>query len=509
MASGVRRSALLIFIVWSMGLPSLNADESIKATVGEHRVVFPAGYHGLNYFPDEPIAILSTKPFRFLLVADGTYLMEGRTLDTAVPVRKVLAPGPKTSFDNGYTGITSTYFDKKTKTLLGFYHAEDHVGMPKVPYNPDIQGAYWSVGLVISKDHGNSFQRAGQILRSSVTKQQVTREHQGVGDVCVIPDATNTYLYAYYTDLTMRKDDLTARIGLARCRIADGARPGSWFNYYKGEFNEKGLGGQQSAVVNPPAAFPSEVINPHVTYIPEWKKYVMVCNVVSYADSDKQKAEKGGIFLCHSEDGIKWTEPKVVLIGQPIPYKDREYISHPRLFIEKASSDKAEGWLLYCYSPRWGTQAPREPHHLARRPITLTLANSRDADSLKRKLGGTKWVNSNKVSFEWTTDGRFLHRGVEREWKVLDGNQVQIVFGPDHKDTLVFNESLTEFKQLIKGGPDAFQGTRTDSPPERRSNSGKSDQSCISNRTFPSGVQTWIGSQHHLACRSITITMKN
>src|SRR5687768_6556343 len=55
--------------------------------------------------------------------------------------------------------------------------------------------------------------------------------------------------------------------------------------------------------------------------------------------------------------------------------------------------------------------------------------------SLKEKLAGTKWVNSNNVSFEWTTDGRFLHKGVEREWKVLDGNRVQIVFAPDHKDT--------------------------------------------------------------------------
>lgn len=437
------------------------ADKTVKAVVGRHRVVFPAGYRGLNYFPDEPIAILSKNPFRCLMVAgDSTYLMQGQKPESAVPVGKVLVPGPGSSFDNGYAGITSVYYNQKTRQLLGLYHAEDHVGLPKVPYNPDIQGAYWSIGLVVSKDNGNSFQKIGQVLTSKVTKRQMKREMQGIGDVCMIADASSTYLFAYYTDLTRRKEDLTARIGLARCRIADGGKPGKWFKYQDGEFKEKGLGGNESAVVNPPASFPSEVINPRVTYLPQWKKYLMVCCVVAGGENGQKKAEKGGIYFCQSDDGIKWTEPKVLVIGQPIPYQDSEYISHPNLIFEKVTSNKAEGWLLYCYSSRWGTQAPREPHHLARRPITLTLNGSGDTGSLKGKLAGTKWVNSNKVSFEWTTDGRFLHKGVEREWKVLDGNRVQIVFGPDHKDTLVFNESLTEFTQLIRGGPDTLKGKR-------------------------------------------------
>src|SRR5262249_13461112 len=54
-------------------------------------------------------------------------------------------------------------------------------------------------------------------------------------------------------------------------------------------------------------------------------------------------------------------------------------------------------------------------------------------------------------------------------WDALDGNRVQIVFGPDHKDTLVFNEALSEFEQLIKGGPRSFQGARAGSPPKRES----------------------------------------
>ncbi len=379
MTPGVRRSVFLVLLVWSAGLPSLNAAE-VTASIGEHRIVFPAGYHGLNYFPDEPIAVLSTKPFRYLLVADGTYLMQGRTLDTAVPVHKVLAPGPKTSYDNGYAGITSIYFDKKTRQWLGLYHAEDHVGLPKTSINPDINGAYWSIALVISKDNGNSFQKLGQVLTSGVTKKDMKWEMQGIGDVCMIADPTETYLLAYFTDLTRRKGNETARIGLARCRIADGGRPGKWFKYRDGDFKEKGLGGENSAVVDPPKGFPSEVINPRVTYLPPWKKYLMVCNVVANGEDGKKKVEKGGIYFSHSDDGIKWTEPKVLVIGQPIPYQDSEYVSHPSLLFENVTSNSAEGWLLYCYSPRWGTQAPRQPHHLARRPISFTVAETPQAD---------------------------------------------------------------------------------------------------------------------------------
>jgi hypothetical protein len=75
-------------------------------------------------------------------------------------------------------------------------------------------------------------------------------------------------------------------------------------------------------------------------------------------------------------------------------------------------------------------------------------------------LAGTKWVNSNNVSFEWTNDGKFLHAGKEREWKVLDENRVQVVFGPGHVDTLEFGDDLKIFKQLIKGGPSSFTGRR-------------------------------------------------
>lgn len=363
------------------GVSPAFAEELIRTNVGAQQIVFPAGYHGLKAFPDEPIAILNTKPFRYLMVAaEGTYLMEGKSIGTAVPVSKVFAPGPKNSFDSSYAGITSVYHDARGQQLLGLYHAEDHEGMPQTAHNPEIHGAYWSIGLVVSKDHGRSFQRRGQVLASSTPKQQATWDVQGVGDVCMIADPTHTYLLAYFTDLTRRKEDPSAHIGLARCRIEDGGHPGKWWKYHRGEFGEKGIGGDSTAIV-PSPGFPGDIINPHVTYVPVWKKYLMVCNVVAYGDNGKEKVDRSGTYFCHSEDGIKWSVPQSLVIAQPIPYSNIEYASHPSLYLEGFTPHEIQGWLLYCYSPRWGFQSPCESHHLARRPITLALTRGEKTDS--------------------------------------------------------------------------------------------------------------------------------
>jgi hypothetical protein len=216
--------------------------------------------------------------------------------------------------------------------------------------------------------------KGGQILRASITKKDVTKEHPGIGDVCVIPDASNTYFYGDDTDRTRRTSDQVARIALARSRIADGGRPGTWFKFHDGDFQEKGLGGTESPVVNPPSAFPSEVIEPSVVDVPPWKKYLMACVVVADKDFDNQKADQGGIAFCFSDHGRKWSEPKVLIVGLPVPLQDREYVAHPTLDLDNVTAQKADGFLLDCYSPRWGRpEDKRVPHHLARRSLTVTF----------------------------------------------------------------------------------------------------------------------------------------
>lgn len=108
-----------------------------------------------------------------------------------------------------------------------------------------------------------------------------------------------------------------------------------------------------------------------------------------------------------------------------------------------------------------------------RRPVVddierIIRANSKPteaqvaSDAIRKKLRGTKWTNSNNASFEWTDDGRFLHCGNEVQWKVLDAQRGQIVFGPGKTHTLIFNKAFTEFEQQFDDGSKTFKGKRSD-----------------------------------------------
>lgn len=88
-------------------------------------------------------------------------------------------------------------------------------------------------------------------------------------------------------------------------------------------------------------------------------------------------------------------------------------------------------------------------------------------DSILVRLRGTRWENSNGVTFEWTADGKFLHKGVERPCKEVGPLSVEIDFGGGHRDTLVFDSNLTRFDQYSTKGGDGplFTGRRSNSTP--------------------------------------------
>jgi hypothetical protein len=356
--------------------PVATTTNAFNVKLGEQRILLPPEYQGLKFFPDEPIAFLRQKPFTFLMTAKGTtYLMAGRSLQTAVPGEKVLVPGARGSFDNGYAGAGSAYFDQKRREWLIFYHAEDQEGMPRCSYN-NIKGAYWSIGLGTANADFTRWKKVGQILAPSVKKSEVTWQMQGIGEVCVIPDASRQYLYAYFTDLTRKKGAFaaTAKIAMARCKIEDGGRPGQWMKYYNGDFTEPGLGGKEGAVVFPPRV-DSGVTNPHVTYIPAFRTYMMVCNVMVHSDHLQPRAKEGGVYYCYSKNGIRWSEPKRLLVCHPIPYINCEYIAHPHLLLQHETQHAVSGLLLYCYSPRFGYTRAQVSDCLAGRPITFALTS--------------------------------------------------------------------------------------------------------------------------------------
>jgi hypothetical protein len=337
----------------------------INLKYGKRRTLVPAGYRSLIYWPDEPLCRVSEHPFRLLAVSGrSTVLMQGATYKTAASAGEVLRPGSAGAFDNGYAGIGSCYRTKKTRKLLALYHAEDHEEMPIRKGN---QTGYWSIGLAESDNIRISFTKKGCILRSSTDKTPALGHH-GIGDVSVVVDRTQSVLYAYYTDLTRRQGDARARIGMARCRVQDDMGPGQWFKWDGEDFRATGISGQETGVLIPPTGVRQEFIQPHVSYLTAWGKYLMACCVVDFDDEEAEQAKTGGIAYCWSDDGIHWNMPKVFIVALPNPYEGREYAAHPFFFLPRVTSDTARGWLFYCYSDSFGLT---KPHRLARRVVTL------------------------------------------------------------------------------------------------------------------------------------------
>jgi len=463
-------SANDVFANWPV-----QAEISIRH--GVQRVVIPSGRGGLQGqgFPDMPIVVLKQRPVTFLMVCgNDTYLWSGKSLSEAMPVSRVLSPGPAGSMDNNYAGIASVCHDKQRKRLIAFYHAEDKEGIGKVAVN-DVQGFYGRVCVAESPANKVQFSKLGPALTADQPKKPRGWEteggpvqawmSQGVGDPSVCIDADGEHLLCMYNEHSNRlKAGRGVQLCVARAPLSSAGLPGSWTKFYQGAFSEPGLGGHDTPVIT--AAPQGETITPHLQYVSQWQRYIVVFGVGIYSEinGNPPKVAECGIYLSSSENGTEWTKPVKAKTIFNIWVNGHESMMHPFLVIDRATKSEITGQLMYRYTPRW----PDDQGHLVSLPVRISMnsippkaaVEPSGSDLLIRKLKGTKWVNSRNVSFEWKADGRFLHKGIEREWEALDGHKVKIVFGPEHVDTLIFNESVTEFKQLIRGGPDSFQGRR-------------------------------------------------
>jgi len=340
-----------------MAVPAPNstihaADFIVK--VGEQATVLPNGAFDFHYFPDEPICILNTNPVRYLIVvANKTILMQGESIASAVPVGDVLKPSEE--YDKQYAGISSVYVGKNS--ILFFYHGERPTG------GVDKHGThrfYGTIALAVSNDGGQSVSKVGPILTGRNEDPSSDRLAQGVGDVSVCPEHTGKWLYAYYTEHST-VDPATNKsrghfICMARSKLEDNGRPGSWKKYYQGSFDEPGLGGKDTVV--------ADCWAPNVKYIAAIKKYVMLGSFE-------------GTVLYTSDDGIKWENKTTLFKIKDVPDIGNQIAMHPSLVVENANINGFSGRIFYSYSHAYGHAAPLSPHYFVSRSINFRLKNGK------------------------------------------------------------------------------------------------------------------------------------
>jgi hypothetical protein len=342
---------------------------------------------GLSYFPDEGTSILTTDPYRIMIVDGGkkaslvvTASTTSAPLMNLAQAATVLQPGATADFDNGYAGISAVY-RHTDGVFYGFYHAEDQVGTGTIP-GTSIPGFYARIGIATSPD-GTTWTKGGYVIESFVPKRTpdgVTVQYdQGTAEPGAVASADGRWLYLYYTEHSRVSPTGGARpvlICMARADLAawppalstTGGPVEAFKKLYQGDFSTDGIGGQDSPVVSPPTGS-SNTLEGHVAYSSALGKYVMIYGVDAWGEraASPPVASVSGLYLAFSDDGISWRVPSTPLITD-------FGVAQPGLSVSWEGSllwdagDDTQGWLVYGYSPDWSTP----PHYLVGRRLTLT-----------------------------------------------------------------------------------------------------------------------------------------
>jgi hypothetical protein len=377
--------------------PNWTRPPEVTARLGSHRVLMESGHQGLIHFPDEPICILENRPMKFLMVSgDSTYLMQGASWATSVPLAKVLTPGPAGSVDNNYAGISSVYLDKSNRRWIGFYHAEDREGIGKINVTA-VQGFYGTICVGESPQDAAEIRKLGPAITADKPKllrgwetEGGSKEAwlaQGVGVPSVCPSADGKYLMCWYAEWSNRVKR-GVQICVARSPIDSAGLPGSWKKYYQGEFSEPGIGGHETPVVAAASGI-ADTCDPHVQYVKEWDRYVMVFGTALFAEvnTKRPRAIHSGLFLSTSQDGLTWNKPVRLEVVFPLVIVTQRCKVHPMLLVTNATSQRLRGFLLYGFTPEW----PTVPHHLG--GCSIDVAIKQKLSDSRERLDGNRLAN--------------------------------------------------------------------------------------------------------------------
>ena len=350
--------------------PAPGAESSTPTTsglsLGEQQTLLENGALGLTYFPDMGTSLIQREPTRLILTArDTTYLVEGSDLKHLTQAVAVLAPGSPGSFDNGYAGVSAVV--DLEGVLYGFYHAEDHEGLPPIPGG--IPGYFASIALATSSDSGKTWAKRGQVITSSQPKSWEAYPNQGdrgAAEPGAVVTRDGAHVLLYYTEHS-RVAGRGVDICVARAALAAGPPlPGSFKKLYQGDFSEPGIGGKDTPIVTAAGFGEANALEAHVTWSKAARRYLMVLGIDAYRERmDGQPPANSGIYAAWSADGIAWSKLEPLVRDQAVPQPGRSLSWEASVLWDDSAG--ARGWLVYGYTPNWGST----PHYMVGRRVEL------------------------------------------------------------------------------------------------------------------------------------------
>jgi len=339
-------------------VPAEVRPAGLTVNLGERTELLPPGALGLRYLPDEATSVVARHPKLQLLMAAGptSYLVSGDSLEHLTDAQDVMGPGDAGSFDNGYAGMAGLH-PLGDGTLFAIYHAEDHENLPQL--TGGIPGYYGAVGSSRSSDGGLTWQKLGPVITSAMGKDWAAYPNQGdrgTATPSLVADRSGRYLYVYY-DEHSRVNNRGVIIGLARTEPAgNDPTQWQWTKYYQGGFTQPGLAGLETPVVTL-TNLGADALQAHVVFSADLDRYVMILGV-SYIDEyvDGAPLTRSGMYLSFSKDGIEWAAPERLIADYAVPLDGQSLSWEGTLLWDEGSG--LAGWLVYSFTPNWGTQAP-------------------------------------------------------------------------------------------------------------------------------------------------------
>lgn len=272
------------------------------------------------------------------------------------PATEVLAPSGGTGFDSEYAG-GSKVLRLGDGRLAMLYHGEHH------PCSGDK--AEVTIGLATSNDNGATWDRQGAIVTAPAWTfaSCADRTFYGAGSFSAVVSPDRQYVYMYFNQWVPHESGITR---VARAAISSGLGPGTWKKYFRGAWNEPGLGGRADDVLPVPLDARDQqwqsVAIPSVSWNPTYRMWLAVYVTVT------------GFWYSSSVDGVHWLAPEqlidgVVLWAPESLVDHQQYIYYPSLIDTAADEDgrtATNGLLIYAQGG-W-TSA----HHMVGRTVRIS-----------------------------------------------------------------------------------------------------------------------------------------
>lgn len=234
---------------------------------------------------------------------DGAFLARGESTEALFERVAITPPLPERP---GTVWMEAIWRDDEDGTLYGWYHFEP-ADLPCFPLTAPM------VGAAVSFDDGITWEDRGFVIENGYPFDCRLNNGYfvgGSGDFSVILGPEGRYFYFLFSNYNGPADEVG--VAVARSAVEDRGQPGTVMKYYGGAWDEPGIGGRVTALLESSTGWRGPRVEafwgPSVHWNSFLGSYVALIN-----HTNGRNWEQEGIYIAFSRDLVNWTPPDKVL----------------------------------------------------------------------------------------------------------------------------------------------------------------------------------------------------